>query len=253
MRGRRWCCNGDVPLVRAETLHRLLDGAAGSVACWTVRLADPTGYGRIVRRLARQRAEDRRAVRTPPTRNGESTRSHGTWSRRPAGSSVAGQASNDNAQQEYYLTDDLQHVAVPVAHDSAVSRSGRPAAPSAPLRCRQRRQAAGAGSRRAPAARRRTAPASATQSSMRGAACITAWPYRAEAAAERNRRRRGQRRLRAPAGAVADQPPPCASGRRGRRRLLRGGDHAAEHRPPRHRMQYLWQGRAHALALARPG
>ncbi len=41
---------GDVPLVKAETLLKLLEAAsAGGVALLTVTLPDPTGYGRIVR------------------------------------------------------------------------------------------------------------------------------------------------------------------------------------------------------------
>ena len=44
---------GDTPLLRASTLHVLLEGHAASGAAVTVlsmRLPDPTGYGRIVRR-----------------------------------------------------------------------------------------------------------------------------------------------------------------------------------------------------------
>ncbi|HUW39099.1 MAG TPA: bifunctional UDP-N-acetylglucosamine diphosphorylase/glucosamine-1-phosphate N-acetyltransferase GlmU [Rhodocyclaceae bacterium] len=41
---------GDVPLIRAETLNRLIARAAdGALALLTVRLSDPGGYGRIVR------------------------------------------------------------------------------------------------------------------------------------------------------------------------------------------------------------
>ena len=43
---------GDVPLIQAQTLRDLLDAAEGSrVALLTVTLADPTGYGRIMRDL----------------------------------------------------------------------------------------------------------------------------------------------------------------------------------------------------------
>lgn len=40
---------GDVPLVRVDTLERLCDAAAGGPAVLTVDVADPAGYGRIVR------------------------------------------------------------------------------------------------------------------------------------------------------------------------------------------------------------
>ncbi len=103
---------GDVPLIQPETLQKLLhaaqDGpdAAGALAILTVELADPTGYGRIVRdaagqvvRIVEQKdaSAEEKAVREvntgimalPTARLGE-------WLAR---------LSNDNAQQEYYLTD----------------------------------------------------------------------------------------------------------------------------------------------------
>lgn len=44
---------GDVPLVRAETLEKLLGAVSdSSMALLTVELADPSGYGRIVRNTA---------------------------------------------------------------------------------------------------------------------------------------------------------------------------------------------------------
>jgi bifunctional UDP-N-acetylglucosamine pyrophosphorylase/glucosamine-1-phosphate N-acetyltransferase len=97
---------GDVPLIRTETLRRLIAAAADGLAVLTVELADPRGYGRIVRdpaggvaRIVEQKdasAEEReiREVNTgimamPAERLAE-------W---------LGRLSNDNAQQEYYLTD----------------------------------------------------------------------------------------------------------------------------------------------------
>jgi len=97
---------GDVPLVRAETLRRLLDGAGAGVAVLTVKLPDPTGYGRIVRdwhgnvlKIVEQKDasdEERRidevntGILVAPTARLKS------W--------LSG-LSNRNAQQEYYLTD----------------------------------------------------------------------------------------------------------------------------------------------------
>jgi bifunctional UDP-N-acetylglucosamine pyrophosphorylase/glucosamine-1-phosphate N-acetyltransferase len=43
---------GDVPLVQPETLKKLLAARQGGMAVLTERLADPTGYGRIVRDAA---------------------------------------------------------------------------------------------------------------------------------------------------------------------------------------------------------
>jgi len=97
---------GDVPLVRAETLRRLLDGASGDVAVLTVRLADPTGYGRIVRdwhgnvlRIVEQKdaSDDERQIAEVNTGIVVA----------PTGRLKAWLAklSNDNAQREYYLTD----------------------------------------------------------------------------------------------------------------------------------------------------
>ncbi|BAL26488.1 bifunctional UDP-N-acetylglucosamine diphosphorylase/glucosamine-1-phosphate N-acetyltransferase GlmU [Azoarcus sp. KH32C] len=98
---------GDVPLIGAATLRRLQDAAGnGRLALLTVELADPTGYGRILRnadgkvvRIVEQKdasAEERRVreVNTgilvaPVARLRD-------W---------LGRIGNDNAQAEYYLTD----------------------------------------------------------------------------------------------------------------------------------------------------
>lgn len=97
---------GDVPLIQTETLKRLVHAAQSGLAILTVTLADPDGYGRIVRNAAGQvvriveqkdaMAEERhiREINTgimamPTARLGE-------W---------LGLLSNNNAQNEYYLTD----------------------------------------------------------------------------------------------------------------------------------------------------
>jgi bifunctional UDP-N-acetylglucosamine pyrophosphorylase/glucosamine-1-phosphate N-acetyltransferase len=97
---------GDVPLVRAETLRRLLDGAGAGVGVLTVTLADPTGYGRIVRdwhgnvlRIVEQKdaSADERAIAEVNTGILVApTAKLKAW---------LGRLSNDNAQREYYLTD----------------------------------------------------------------------------------------------------------------------------------------------------
>lgn len=96
---------GDVPLIRAETLQRLLQ-AEGRLAVLVAEPEDPTGYGRIVRNEAgkvaaiveqKDASEEQRRIRTINT---------GII----AADAVAlkqwlSQLSNDNAQGEYYLTD----------------------------------------------------------------------------------------------------------------------------------------------------
>ncbi len=97
---------GDVPLTTRDSLRQLLDSAGKEkLAVLTIELDNPTGYGRIVRRdgnivgIVEQKdaSEEQRAIREINT-----------------GIMVAPTAklkewlatlSNDNAQQEYYLTD----------------------------------------------------------------------------------------------------------------------------------------------------
>ena len=97
---------GDVPLIRSETLERLLHAAQDALAILTVELSDPGGYGRIVRndagqviRIVEQKdsTPEERCIREintgimamPSARLGD-------WLAR---------LSNNNAQKEYYLTD----------------------------------------------------------------------------------------------------------------------------------------------------
>ncbi|WP_182285582.1 bifunctional UDP-N-acetylglucosamine diphosphorylase/glucosamine-1-phosphate N-acetyltransferase GlmU [Comamonas testosteroni] len=99
--------SGDVPLTQADTLQGLLD-AAGSdkMALLTVTMADPTGYGRIVRndagtvqRIVEQKdaSEAERAI----------TEVYSGIMAVPARHLTAWLAKldNNNAQGEYYLTD----------------------------------------------------------------------------------------------------------------------------------------------------
>ena len=96
---------GDVPLLRASTLHALVDTPA-LLALLTADLPDPSGYGRVLRDgLGRVRAvieerdadAEQRAVRTVNTgvvaADAERLR---VW---------VSNLSDDNAQREFYLTD----------------------------------------------------------------------------------------------------------------------------------------------------
>ena len=97
---------GDVPLIRAETLKQLVHAAQGALAILTVELADPSGYGRIVRdgtgrvlRIVEQKdatAEERCIGEINTGIMAMPSAQLGEW---------LGRLSNDNAQQEYYLTD----------------------------------------------------------------------------------------------------------------------------------------------------
>jgi bifunctional UDP-N-acetylglucosamine pyrophosphorylase/glucosamine-1-phosphate N-acetyltransferase len=102
---------GDVPLTRIETLRALSDRAAeGSgdrVAVLTVRLDDPTGYGRIVR------SADGRTIASI-VEHKDATEAERTIHEVNTGILVAptarlkdwlGRLKNENAQGEYYLTD----------------------------------------------------------------------------------------------------------------------------------------------------
>jgi len=98
---------GDVPLIEADTLQRLLQKVGPEqLALLTVQLDDPTGYGRIVRDARgevqaivehKDASDEQKAIRegntgilaVPGSRIGE-------W---------LGRLSNSNAQGEYYLTD----------------------------------------------------------------------------------------------------------------------------------------------------
>jgi bifunctional UDP-N-acetylglucosamine pyrophosphorylase/glucosamine-1-phosphate N-acetyltransferase len=131
---------GDVPLITAATLARLLEaaqaGADASVGLLTVTLPDPTGYGRVVRdwhgnvlKIVEQKdahgdelaiTEVNTGIVVVPT---------------PHLKRWLGQLSNNNAQGEYYLTDIIaaavrDHVrvtAVPAADASEVAGVNSPA------------------------------------------------------------------------------------------------------------------------------
>lgn len=98
---------GDVPLIEAPTLERLLAHAGpAQLALLTVELADPTGYGRIIRDAERRVA----AIVEQKDASLEqlAIREGNTGILAMPGARMAewmGRLSNSNAQGEYYLTD----------------------------------------------------------------------------------------------------------------------------------------------------
>jgi bifunctional UDP-N-acetylglucosamine pyrophosphorylase/glucosamine-1-phosphate N-acetyltransferase len=97
---------GDVPLIRGETLRRLAAASRDSVVVLTATLEDPRGYGRIVRGAdgavreiveEKDASDEQKAIREVNTGlMALPTSRLGAW---------LGALRNDNAQQEYYLTD----------------------------------------------------------------------------------------------------------------------------------------------------
>jgi bifunctional UDP-N-acetylglucosamine pyrophosphorylase/glucosamine-1-phosphate N-acetyltransferase len=105
-RGTTLVLYGDVPLIRVETLQKLVNAATDGLAILTVELADPQGYGRIVRnsagnvvRIVEQKDASADELKIREINTGimaMPTQRLGEW---------LGRLSNDNAQKEYYLTD----------------------------------------------------------------------------------------------------------------------------------------------------
>ena len=118
--------NGDVPLVRVDTLKKLVRSAGKGLAICTSDLSDPTGYGRVVRdgkdkvrRIVEERdaSPKERAIRE-------------WYAGFLAGNAgrIAGwiaKVANRNAQKEYYLTDVIGIAAASGAPVSAVKAADR--------------------------------------------------------------------------------------------------------------------------------
>ena len=127
---------GDVPLIQAATLQKLLHAARDGLAILTVELDDPTGYGRIVRDGAGRVV---RIVEQKDASAGEKTiREVNTGIMALPTARLdewLARLSNDNAQREYYLTD---IVAMAVAAGLPVN-TAHPAGPWEVLRSEERR------------------------------------------------------------------------------------------------------------------
>jgi bifunctional UDP-N-acetylglucosamine pyrophosphorylase/glucosamine-1-phosphate N-acetyltransferase len=101
---------GDVPLLRAETLERLLayhQAQAATVTVLTAEMADPHGYGRIVREgeeVLRIVEEKNASLKEKAIREINT----GIYAfEAPFVFEALGKVGRDNAQGEYYLTDVL--------------------------------------------------------------------------------------------------------------------------------------------------
>ena len=97
---------GDVPLVRPETLARLLDAAGDGMGLLTAVLDDPRGYGRVVRDAQGRVSaivEEKDATAAEKAIREVNTGIMLLPAGRLAG--WLGALTNDNAQREYYLTD----------------------------------------------------------------------------------------------------------------------------------------------------
>ncbi len=98
---------GDVPLIRPETLRRLIEHAAAApLGLLTMHLADPTGYGRIVR------AHDGRILRIVEQNDAvgaelaiDEVNTGMVIADRARLADWLGRVGNANAQGEFYLTD----------------------------------------------------------------------------------------------------------------------------------------------------
>jgi bifunctional UDP-N-acetylglucosamine pyrophosphorylase/glucosamine-1-phosphate N-acetyltransferase len=101
---------GDVPLVKAATLRRLLEASRGGVAMLTAELDNPSGYGRIVRDAAQRVArivEQKDASSSELAIREVNAGFYALSARRLSG--WLAHVKNDNAQNEYYLTDIVAH------------------------------------------------------------------------------------------------------------------------------------------------
>jgi bifunctional UDP-N-acetylglucosamine pyrophosphorylase/glucosamine-1-phosphate N-acetyltransferase len=97
---------GDVPLVRPETLKRLLEAARQGLAVLTAELPDPAGYGRVVRDATGGVArvvEHKDASQAERMIREVNAGFYAVGARRLTG--WLSRIKNDNAQKEYYLTD----------------------------------------------------------------------------------------------------------------------------------------------------
>lgn len=98
--------NGDVPLIRPETLQALVERCGGErLALLTVEMADPTGYGRIVRQGEAVQAIVEHKDASPAQRAIREVYTGFMAVPSKRLKAWLARLRNDNAQREYYLTD----------------------------------------------------------------------------------------------------------------------------------------------------
>lgn len=105
---------GDVPLVEIQTLQRLLATAEqGQIGLLTVELANPAGYGRIIRdRLGRIIKIVEEADASPAQREIHEVNTGIIAIEARYLEQLIPKLRNNNAQGEYYLTDIIEHAIV---------------------------------------------------------------------------------------------------------------------------------------------
>ncbi len=142
--------SGDVPLIRAETIRALAQASGGSrLALLTIQLADPTGYGRILRAGDAVQGIVEHKDASPAQRSINEVYSGVMAAPTAALKRWLAGLKNDNAQGEYYLTDvvtaavaeGMVVVASAVADDAEVLGVNSPAQLADLERRYQRRQA----------------------------------------------------------------------------------------------------------------
>jgi bifunctional UDP-N-acetylglucosamine pyrophosphorylase / glucosamine-1-phosphate N-acetyltransferase len=102
--------SGDVPLTQLETLQALVQASAGTqIALLTIDLADPSGYGRIVRTGQAVQAIVEQKDATPAQRAINETYSGIMAAPTALLKKYLALLDNENAQQEFYLTDVVRH------------------------------------------------------------------------------------------------------------------------------------------------
>ena len=101
--------NGDVPLIEADTLRKLVAGSGGErLALLGVELPDPTGYGRILREGDQVRAIVEHKDATEAQRRLREVYTGFMAVPNAMLKRWLPKLSNQNAQREYYLTDIVQ-------------------------------------------------------------------------------------------------------------------------------------------------